>query len=87
SPNGDMVNDFFIIGGADNVQNNKLTVFDISGEVVFETNNFCHPNSPTELGWNGQKKDGKTEDGTYYYIFEGDGIKPIKSYLIIKGSR
>jgi gliding motility-associated-like protein len=87
SPNADGVNDFFIIGGAHNVENNKLTVFDITGEVVFQTNDFCYPNTPTQLGWSGQKKDGKTEDGTYYYIFEGDDIEPIKSYLIIKGSR
>ncbi|MCU4154865.1 gliding motility-associated C-terminal domain-containing protein [Carboxylicivirga sp. A043] len=85
SPNGDNTNDYFIIGGAQNVANNKLTVFDITGKVVFEANEFMVENNLD--GWNGQKNDGKTEDGTYYYIFEGDNIEPVKSYLIIKGSK
>ncbi len=87
SPNGDGTNEIFIIGGAKNVAKNKLTVFDVTGKIVYQENNFCHPKDDKEIGWNGQKNDGNTEDGTYYYIFEGEGIDPIKSYLIIKGSK
>ncbi|WP_430814611.1 gliding motility-associated C-terminal domain-containing protein [Carboxylicivirga sp. RSCT41] len=86
SPNGDTVNDYFIIGGADNVINNKLTIFDVTGKVIYKAVDFMQTEE-TALGWDGIKDDGKKEDGTYYYIFEGDNIDPIKSYLIIKGSK
>lgn len=93
SPNASPgVNDYFIIGGAENVKDNKLTVFDVTGKVVYEEIDFCHSKPDKEhIGWDGFKNDGKREDGTYYYIFTGkhDGkdIDPIKSYLIIKGSK
>ncbi|MCT4588565.1 MAG: gliding motility-associated C-terminal domain-containing protein [Carboxylicivirga sp.] len=92
SPNGDGINDRFIIGGAENVKQNKLVVFNISGEVVYEVDNFCHPKPGEEIGWDGIQKNGEKKDGTYYYIFTGENedseaIKPIKNYLIIKGSK
>ncbi len=85
SPNGDGVNDLFVIGGAKNVINNKLVVFDVTGKVVYEVNDFMR-NDDTQEGWNGLQNDGELKDGTYYYIFTGDEIEPIKNYLIIKGS-
>ncbi len=86
SPNGDGVNETFIIGGAENVTNNKLVVFDVTGKVVYETKDFMN-NKETLDGWDGKQNSGEVKDGTYYYIFEGDEIEPIKNYLIIKGSR
>jgi len=85
SPNGDGINEFFIIGGAKMVTNNKLVVIDINGKQIFSTTNFCWPNSETPNGWNARNSDGSTvEDGTYYYIFTGDDIDPVKNFLIIK---
>jgi gliding motility-associated-like protein len=85
SPNGDNTNETFIIGGAKNVENNKLVVFDVTGKVVYEANNFMIDDDTVD-GWDGYQNNGELKDGTYYYIFTGDGIDPIKNYLIIKGS-
>ncbi|GEM_PF-4677020 len=88
SPDGDNVNDKFVIGGAKNVANNKLTVFNVNGKTVFETTNFCRDEGDYPDGWDGESNTGyDIVDGTYYYIFTGDGIEPIKHYLIIKGKR
>ncbi len=88
SPNGDGINEFFIIGGAKQVNNNKLIVFDITGKQLFSTTNFCHQDSDTPDGWNAINSNGsKVSDGTYYYIFTGDNIEPVKNYVIIKRDR
>jgi len=85
SPNGDGINDFFVIGGAKQVNNNKLVVFDITGKTIFTTSNFCNKNGDTTNGWDGNRSDGsQIDDGTYYYIFTGDDIEPVKNYVIIK---
>ncbi|WP_430810649.1 MULTISPECIES: gliding motility-associated C-terminal domain-containing protein [unclassified Carboxylicivirga] len=86
SPNGDGINDTFIIGGAENVTNNKLMVFDVTGQVVYQVHDFMKTDD-TLLGWDGLRNDGEIEDGTYYYVFTGDEIEPVKNYLIIKGSK
>ncbi|MBS2211668.1 gliding motility-associated C-terminal domain-containing protein [Carboxylicivirga mesophila] len=85
SPNGDNTNETFMIGGAANVENNKLVVFDVTGKVVYEAKEFMR-NAATLEGWDGYQNNGERKDGTYYYIFTGNGIEPIKNYLIIKGS-
>jgi len=89
SPNGDLFNDTFIIGGAENVNNNKLVVFDVTGKVVYEEKNFCRSKNEdgSIKGWDGVQNNGERRDGTYYYIFTGDELKtPIKNFVIIKGS-
>lgn len=79
SPNGDEINDTFIIGGADQINGNKFTVFDMNGKVVYQKENLGSE------GWNGVGLDGtKLPNGTYYYIFTGEGVTK-KEYLIIKG--
>ncbi|WP_439181668.1 gliding motility-associated C-terminal domain-containing protein [Carboxylicivirga taeanensis] len=86
SPNGDGVNDTFRIGGAQNVRNNSLVVFDVTGKVVYETRNFMVDHTTLE-GWDGYQNNGELKDGTFYYVFSGEGIEPVKNYLIIKGSK
>ncbi len=81
SPNGDGVNDFFKIMGGQQIAGNELTVFDRKGKVVFLQKNYNND-------WEGTGLDGSPlDDGTYYYIFTGDNIDPIKEYLIIKRSK
>ena len=92
SPDGDLINEMFKIGGAENVEENRLVIFDITGKLVYQAENFCHKDGETEDGWDGIPiGEQEPKYGTYYYIFEGtiDGtaIEPIKNYLIIKGSK
>ena len=88
SPNGDGINELFKIGGAKQVNNNKLIIFDITGKLIFSTENFCHPHSETPHGWNAIGSNGSAvKDGTYYYVFTGDNIEAVKNYVIIKRSR
>jgi gliding motility-associated-like protein len=79
SPNDDGVHDCFEIMGAENISNNKLSVFDKNGKLVFSSLNY-------ENTWKGTGRSGdKLPTGIYYYIFEGDQLNvPIKNYLIIK---
>ena len=81
SPNGDGVNDFFKIMGAQNIQDNELKVFDRNGKLVYSQTNY-------QNDWDGTGMDGSPlDDGTYYYIFTGRNIDPIKEYLIIKRTK
>lgn len=72
SPNGDGINDQLIIIGAENFPNNKLTIFNQWGEMIFEA-------SPYNNDWEGESEfrlssqtDKKLFDGTYFYIFYKD---------------
>jgi len=69
SPNGDGMNDFFMIEGVERYPNNKLIVFNQWGEIVYEA-------SPYYNDWSGisenrltKGNDSKLLDGTYYYFF------------------
>ena len=81
SPNGDGVNDFLMIMGAQHIQGNKLEVFDRNGKLVYSATDY-------QNDWNGTGMDGSPlDDGTYYYIFTGKNIDPVKEYLIIKRTK
>ena len=81
SPNGDGVNDYFVIEGADQIPGNQLKVFDRKGKMVYSKDDYKND-------WDGTGFDGSPlNDGTYYYIFTGDNIDPIKEFLIIKRSK
>ena len=61
------------------IQNNELIVFNQAGEVVYKTRDFDE--------WDGNDLNNKpVPDGYYYFIFQGDGISPIKDFLVIKRS-
>ncbi len=79
SPNGDGKYDVFNIYGCSNITNNKLSVFNKFGRLVYKKSNY-------QNDWNGVDNNGsKLPDGTYYVVFEGDELnKPIKSFLVIK---
>jgi gliding motility-associated-like protein len=80
SPNGDGVNDYFEIPGALSIQDNELIIFDEIGAVVYRELNYRN-------NWQGTTKDGKQlDDGYYYFVFTGQGISPIKDFLVIKRS-
>ncbi len=61
SPNGDGINDTWIIEGLQNFPNNQVQVFDKWGDVVYEQSNYNND-------WAGMGKKGEVPDGTYYYL-------------------
>ena len=61
SPNGDGINDTWIIIGLQLYPNNTVQVFDKWGDEVFSASNY-------QNDWAGTGKNGLLPDGTYYYL-------------------
>ncbi len=80
SPNGDGINDYFEILGANTIKNNELIIFNQAGEIVYKKKNYT--NQWTGLGMDGTP----VADGYYYFIFSAPGIDSIKDFLVIKRS-
>ncbi len=84
SPNGDHVNDEFVIDGLQDYPSNSLIVFNRWGSVVFEKENY-------DSKWNGFSTNKLTlgsqplPSGTYFYVLKLGGIKTtdIKGYIFI----
>jgi len=83
SPNGDGINDLFIIRGIKNYPNNNFTIFNRWGDKVFDA-------SPYENTWNGSCSKGiqiggdALPTGTYFYVIDlGDGSKVIKGTIYL----
>ena len=79
TPNNDGVNEICKVNHA-NLKNFEMTIRDINGTVVFESNN-------PEIGWNGIQQNGRMAPvGTYYVVILGEGIdghvyQPIKKFV------
>ncbi|MFT4678474.1 MAG: gliding motility-associated-like protein [Flavobacteriales bacterium] len=66
TPNGDGLNDFYVILGVAEHPNNTFIVFNRWGNIVYEKAGYNNE-------WYGQGKDDQAlPDGTYYVIFEAD---------------
>ncbi len=63
TPNGDGINDTFIVTDLDKYMSNSLVVFNRWGRTVFEANNYSSGE------WDG----GNLSDGTYYFILKCKG--------------
>ncbi len=67
SPNGDGINDFFVIKGLENYKNNRLMIYNRFGNSVYETKNY-------QNDWGGTYNGKNLPDGTYFYIIDlGNG--------------
>jgi gliding motility-associated-like protein len=84
SPNGDGINEALVIRGLENYPNNKLTIFNRWGVVVFEGAPYANDFDGTSdrgitVGGN------KLPSGTYFYILDL-GVKdmdPIRGYFYL----
>jgi gliding motility-associated-like protein len=85
SPNGDGVNDTFVIPGLVGMGNNKLTVFNRWGNIVFEADNYKNDwGGKTNNAFDPLASDGLLPDGVYYYVIDFNGSRPAMSnYLFI----
>ncbi len=62
TPNGDGVNDYFLISGV-GLKSYSLTIFDRWGKKVFESDNVLK-------SWDGKNEN----DGTYYYLIKAESV-------------
>ncbi len=77
SPNGDGINEKWIIEYLDTYPNNRVQVFTRAGQLVFESRGYKTP-------WNGTMNGKTLPVDTYYYIIEPEnGRKPITGFVTI----
>lgn len=75
SPNGDGVNDLWIIKDIEKFPQNEVTVFDRSGRTIYHAKKY-------QNDWNGCLSGAPLTEGTYYYIIK---LERDKKYDLIKG--
>jgi gliding motility-associated-like protein len=83
SPNGDGVNDRFVIRGLGNYPANSLEIYNRWGNLVYKA-------EPYDNSWDGSNHFGLTiqgnqlPEGTYFYLLNlGDGSKVIRGYIYL----
>ena len=83
SPNGDGVNDNFVISCIENYSNNTLQIFNRYGSVVFKSNGYSNE-------WDGRanvsgisNKGEVLPAGTYFYILEMDNMKSKSGWVYL----
>ncbi len=78
TPNGDGLNDIWMVNHIDYFEKNSLRIYNRWGNLVFEAN-------PYNNTWDGKSKSGADlPDGTYFFILDpGNGAVPHKGYIII----
>ena len=85
TPDGDGINDTFVIEGAETFPDNEIVIFNRWGNVVYSTRNY-------QNDWRGTSNSGLNVDGdelptgTYYYVFDTNGEKneTLKGYVYIQ---
>lgn len=83
SPNGDGINDLFVIRGIEIYPQNSIEIYNRWGNIVYKA-------SPFQNNWNGRSTFSLTSDGnelpvsTYFYLFDfGNGMKIIKGTIYL----
>jgi gliding motility-associated-like protein len=77
TPNGDGINDIWVIENLPKYPIQWVQVFDRYGQLLFESHGYTHP-------WDGTYNGSPLPSGTYYYIIElGDSGNPKTGYVTI----
>jgi gliding motility-associated-like protein len=75
SPNGDGKNDFWVIKDIELYPNNKVTVYDRAGRIVYSKNSYSNE-------WDGSYSGSPLNNDTYYYLIDlGDNLPRIKGFI------
>jgi gliding motility-associated-like protein len=83
TPNGDGLNDNWIIGGIEEFPNNSVIIFNRWGDKI---NSYDRYDNNTVV-WNGTNSKGKlVPDGTYYYILTIKDMETLTGWVLIRGS-
>lgn len=85
TPNGDGFNDYMEIEGIESYPNNKVSIFNRWGNLIWEKDRYR--NDDTGFGGEGNSSmaNGTLTDGTYFLIIDkGDGSQRQKNYVVIK---
>jgi gliding motility-associated-like protein len=82
TPNGDGLNDTWIIDCIENFPDNNVQIFNRWGDRV---NNFTHYDNTAQV-WKGTNYDGKhIPDGTYYYVLQLKNLKTRTGWVLLRG--
>ena len=76
SPNGDGINETFMIEGLEQFENNSLSIYDRRGITIYETTNY-------QNNWKGKWRFNDVPDGTYFYVLHYQGGKVMSGYVQI----
>ena len=74
SPNGDGINDFWVIDNIEKYPTNKVYIYNRWGNKMFETVNYNNTNNY----WDGKYNGRSMTSGTYFYIIETEEKKYLK---------
>jgi gliding motility-associated-like protein/uncharacterized repeat protein (TIGR01451 family) len=84
SPNGDGVNDTFVINCIDNYPNNTLEIYNRWGNLVYKKSGYNNEFDGTSNGRSVLRQSEQLPVGTYYYVLNlGDGSAPRVDWLYI----
>ncbi|UCJ06662.1 gliding motility-associated C-terminal domain-containing protein [Chitinophaga pendula] len=77
TPNGDGINDRFVIKNIDSYPNNELKIFDRVGRLIYNKRSYLNE-------WDGTLSGRPLQEGTYYYILDfGPGLPKVKGFITI----
>jgi gliding motility-associated-like protein len=80
SPNGDGLNDLFIISGIERFADNHVYFFNRWGQLVWDHDKYDN----VKVVWDGKDNNGATlTSGTYFYVIDRKGKKAQKSWVEI----
>jgi gliding motility-associated-like protein len=80
SPNGDGLNDLYIITGIENYPDNHVYFFNRWGTKVWDKAKYDN----VKIVWDGKDMNGiPLNPGTYFYVIDIDGKKPQKNWVEI----
>ncbi|MDQ0637552.1 gliding motility-associated-like protein [Pedobacter sp. W3I1] len=76
TPNGDGKNDFFVVKGLEKYPNNKLSIFDRGGRLIYATQSY-------QNNWDGNFNGKPLTEDTYYYMLDLGADGSIKGFISI----
>jgi gliding motility-associated-like protein len=77
TPNGDGINDYWVIDNLDSYPDNEVQIFDKAGRILYQVKNY-------QNNWDGTINSNLLAEGTYYYVINfGSGKKIKKGYITI----
>jgi len=76
TPNGDGKNDFFVVKGLEKYPNNKLSIFDRVGRLIYTTLGY-------QNNWDGYLNGKPLTEDTYYYMLDLGADGSIKGFISI----